>query len=98
MPERKGGVVSMGKFGGSWLGLILVFGGLLAGCGGETGEGRIGAPTQTVRQLKEWPQGLEPTGGGFRTVDMPAQAKKNLVEASPEAEGSRTYFETLRQQ
>jgi hypothetical protein len=85
----------MGKRGESWLGLTLVLVGLLAGCGGETTEGHIGAPTQTVGQLKEWPPGLDPTGGGFRLVDMPAQAKKNLVEASPEAEGSRAYFETL---
>lgn len=85
----------MGKLGERWLGLTLALVGLLAGCGGETTEGHIGPPTETVGQLKEWPPGLDPTGGGFRLVDMPAQAKKSLVEASPDAEGSRAYFETL---
>lgn len=87
--------MQMGKSGGAWIGLGLVLGGLLAGCGTEATEGHVGAPTQTVGQVREWPPGLEPTGGGFRPVDMPARAKKNLVEASAEAEGSRAYFETV---
>lgn len=87
---------SMGKLAGAWLGLTLVLVFLLAGCGEEPRKGHIGPPTKTVGQLQEWPEGLEPTGGGFRFVEMPAQAKKHLIEVSPEAEGSEAYFQTLR--
>ncbi|MFQ5656112.1 MAG: hypothetical protein ACE5G5_01055 [Candidatus Methylomirabilales bacterium] len=79
-----------------WLGLTLVFGGLLVGCGAEAKEGHIGAPTKTVGQLQQWPQGFEPGGGDFRPVDMPAEAKRNVVEASPESAGNQDYFYTLQ--
>lgn len=85
----------MKKLVGTWLGLVLILGGLLAGCGGETKEGHIGAPTKTVGQIQEWPQGVDPGGGGFRHVDMPAEAKRNVIEASPGSAGSQDYFHTL---
>ncbi len=80
----------------TWLRLALILGGLLASCGTENAVHTIGAPTKTVGQLKEWPEGLVPTGGGFRPVDMPSRARRNLVEASPDAPGSQDYFQTLR--
>lgn len=88
----------MTKRVGTWLALTLILG-LVAGCGeGAKGKHTIGAPTKTVEQMKEWPEGLGPAGGGFRPVDMPAKARKNVVEASPEAVGSQNYFETLGRQ
>ncbi|MFQ5801353.1 MAG: hypothetical protein ACE5JQ_00475 [Candidatus Methylomirabilales bacterium] len=87
----------MRKVLGTLVGLVLLLGGLLVGCGRETKEAHtVGAPTKTVGQLKEWPQGFEPGGGGFREVDMPPAARKNVVEASREAEGSQSYFGALR--
>jgi len=91
-------VVPVRELGGIWLGLALVLGGLLASCGTEQGAHTVGPPTETVRQVKQWPQGLEPSGGSSRSVDMPPEAKKNLVEASPDSTGSRAFFHTLRRQ
>jgi len=88
----------MGKRAEVWLGVILVFGGLLMSCGTKVEGQTIGPPTETVRQVKQWPQGLEPTGEGFRSVDMPPEAKQNLVQASPDSAGSREFFQTLRRQ
>lgn len=76
--------------------MLLLLAGSLAGCGTEAKEAQtVGPPTKTVEQVKEWPQGLEPTGGGIRLVDMPAEAQRNLVEASKEAEPAQSYFRTL---
>ncbi len=86
----------MRRVGGIRLVLVLLLGGVLAGCGGEATEGHtIGPPNKTVGQLKDWPQGFQPEGGGFRLVPMPPEAKKHLAEATPEAEGARRYLETL---
>jgi len=79
------------------MGLVLLLGGILAGCGTEAKEAQtIGPPTKTVEQVKEWPKGLEPAGGGIRLVDMPTQAKGNLVEASKEAEPAQSYFQAIQ--
>ena len=79
------------------IGGVLLLSGILAGCGTEAKEAHtIGAPTKTVEQVKEWPKGVEPTGGGFRLVDMPAQAKENLVETSKEAEPAQSYFHAIQ--
>jgi len=91
-------VVSMRKDAGVWPGLLLALGALLASCGTDKERQTIGPPTETVRQVKQWPQGLEPAGEGFRSVDMPPEARQNLVEASPDSAGSREFFHTLRRQ
>ena len=83
---------------GKRVGVILVLGGLLMSCGTKKEGQTIGPPTETVGQVKQWPQGLEPTGEGFRSVDMPPEARRNLVEASPDSAGSREFFHTLRRQ
>jgi len=88
-------VVPVRELGGIWLGLIFALSGLLASCGTEQGARTIGPPTETVRQVKQWPQGLEPTEG-FRSVDIPPEAAKEIVEASPESAGSKAFFHTLR--
>ncbi len=85
----------MGKRAGVWLGVILVLGGLPLSCGTKVEGQTIGPPTETVGQVKEWPQGLEPTGEGFRSVDVPPKAAKEIVEASPDSAGSRAFFHTL---
>jgi hypothetical protein len=89
-------MVPVRELGGIWLGLIFALSGLLASCGTEQGARTIGPPTETVRQVKQWPQGLEPAGDSFRSVDVPPQAKQNLVEASPDSAGSKAFFHTLR--
>ncbi|MGH7474395.1 MAG: hypothetical protein ACREJ8_06105 [Candidatus Methylomirabilales bacterium] len=91
-------MVAVRQLGRIWLGLTLVLGGLLASCGTKEEGQTVGPPTETVRQVKQWPQGLEPTGEGFRSVDMPPEARQNLVEASPDSAGSREFFHTLRRQ
>lgn len=78
------------------VGFILILGGLLASCGTENTAHTVGPPTDTVGQLKEWPEGFQPTGGGARLVEMPDKAKRNAVLASPDAAGSQDYFHTLR--
>ena len=88
----------MGKRAEVWLGVILVLGGLLMSCGTKKEGQAIGSPTETVGQVTQWPQGLEPTGEGFRSVDMPPEARQNLVEASPDSAGSREFFHTLTRQ
>ncbi len=88
----------MGKRAGVWLGVILVLGGLLMSCGTKKEGQTIGPPTDTVKQVREWPQGFEPAGGGLRSVDMPPEAKQNLAQASPDSDGSRNFFHTLRRQ
>ena len=88
----------MGKRVEVWLGVILVLGGLLMSCGTKKEGQAIGSPTETVGQVKQWPQGLEPTGEGFRSVDVPPEARRNLVEASPDSAGSREFFHSLQRQ
>ena len=88
----------MRKDAGVWLGLLLALGALLASCGTDKERQTIGPPNQTVRQVTQWPEGLEPTGSGFRSVDMPPEAQKNLVQASPDSAGNREFFHTLRRQ
>lgn len=88
----------MGKRAGVWLGVILVLGGLLMSCGTKNEGQTIGPPNQTVKQVTQWPQGLEPTGEGWRSVDVPPEAKQNLVQASPDSAGSRAFFHSLRRQ
>jgi hypothetical protein len=82
---------------GRRVGVFLVLGGLLMSCGTKTEGQTIGPPIDTVGQVKEWPQGLEPAAG-FRSVDMPPEARQNLVEASPDSAGNREFFHTLRRQ
>ncbi|HZX61421.1 MAG TPA: hypothetical protein VFF51_06730 [Candidatus Methylomirabilis sp.] len=89
--------MSMGNRTGVWRGVILVLGGLLMSCGTKQEGQTIGPPTDTVEQVRQWPQGLEPAGD-FRSVDMPPEASKNLVEASADSAGSRDFFHTLRRQ
>jgi len=88
----------MRKDAGVWPGLFLALGALLASCGTDKERQTIGPPNQTVRQVTQWPEGLEPTGSGFRSVDMPPEAQKNLVQASPDSAGNREFFHTLRRQ
>jgi len=90
-------VVSMGKRAGVWLGSFFVLGGLLASCGTKKEGQAIGPPIDTVGQVKEWPQGLEPAAG-FRSVDVPREAAKEIVEASPDSAGNREFFHTLTRQ
>jgi hypothetical protein len=47
--------------------VILVLGGLLMSCGTRQEGQTIGAPTDTVEQVRQWPQGLEPAGD-FRGI------------------------------
>jgi hypothetical protein len=86
----------MGKRAGVWLGSLFVLGGLLTNCGTEREGQAIGPPSRTVEQVREWPQGFEAARGGLRSVDVPPEAKKNLVEASADSAGSREFFHTLR--
>lgn len=78
------------------VGFILILGGLLASCGTEGATHTVGPPTKTVGQFTEWPEGFEPTEGADRRVEMPEEAKRNAVLASPDAAGSQDYFHTLR--
>jgi hypothetical protein len=80
---------------GKRVGVLVVLVGVLMSCGTNTEGQTIGSPIDTVGQVKEWPQGLEPAAG-FRSVDMPPEARRNLVEASPDSAGNREFFNTLR--
>lgn len=83
---------------GKRVGMLIVLVGLMMSCGMNTEGQAIGPPTQTVGQMKQWPQGLEPAGEGFRSVDVPPDVRKDLVEASPDSAGSREFFHTLSRQ
>lgn len=86
----------IGKRGAIWRGVALLLGGLLVSCGTEQEARTVGPPTTTVEQMKEWPEGFEPAGGGFRPVGMPAEAGERVEEASREAPGTQDYFQTLQ--
>lgn len=64
---------------------------LLTACGAERES--VPSTTRTVEQVKpEVAKGL----GDYRLVDMPEGAKRNLVEADPNAEPTREYFRALQ--
>jgi hypothetical protein len=82
---------------GKRIGMLMVLVGLMMSCGTKTEGQAIGPPTNTVGQMRQWPQGIEPAAG-FRSVDVPPGVSKELVEASPESAGSREFFHTLSRQ
>jgi hypothetical protein len=82
---------------GKRIGMLIALVGLMMSCGTNTEGQAIGPPTQTVGQMKQWPQGVEPTSG-FRSVDIPPGAAKEIVEASPDSAGNREFVHTLTRQ
>ena len=66
--------------------LLFMFALAVSGCGQS--ESEIPGTGKTVRQEKlKAAEGL----GDYRSVEMPARARQNLVEADPNAPGAASY-------